>query len=152
MQSTLFMICGLPGSGKTTIAKQLENEHSALRFSPDEWILALHGHELERPERNAVRDPMEALQWSVAKRALSVGCNVVLDWGFWSKEERTKYRTEAESIGAKVKVIFLNVPLEELWKRISNRPESLKGTLHITQEELEEWSHMFEAPTPDELN
>jgi predicted kinase len=35
-------MCGLPGSGKTTLAKRLERERRALRFTPDDWIEALH--------------------------------------------------------------------------------------------------------------
>ena len=39
--ATLFLICGLPGAGKTTLAKQLERERPALRLTPDEWIAPL---------------------------------------------------------------------------------------------------------------
>ncbi len=98
MQAILYMIVGLPGSGKTTKAKQIESKQSALRFTPDEWILTLYGNDLDRPHRDAVRDPVEAIQWQVAKRVLSLGCNVVLDWGFWSHKERTKYREQAEAL------------------------------------------------------
>jgi predicted kinase len=38
---TLVVICGLPGSGKTTHARCLEQEMPALRFCPDEWMQAL---------------------------------------------------------------------------------------------------------------
>jgi len=151
MKPTLYLICGLPGSGKTTIAQKIELENSALRLTPDEWILALYGNDLDRPRRDAVRDPIEALQWQVAKRALSLNCNVVLDWGFWSQAERAKYRKEAEALGAQVKLVFLEVSINELWSRISQRAESSKGTLHITRPELDEWSATFEAPTKEEL-
>ncbi|WP_424949772.1 AAA family ATPase [Deinococcus sp.] len=40
---TLFLMVGLPGSGKTTLAKQLEQRHSAVRFTPDEWMMPLFG-------------------------------------------------------------------------------------------------------------
>jgi predicted kinase len=33
----LILICGLPGSGKTTLAKELEPGVPAIRLSPDEW-------------------------------------------------------------------------------------------------------------------
>ena len=39
--ATLFLICGLPGAGKTTLARQLEATHAALRLCPDEWIAPL---------------------------------------------------------------------------------------------------------------
>src|SRR4051794_7617325 len=101
-QPTLYLMVGLPGSGKTTKAKEIETEHFALRLNADEWTLALYGHDLDRLHRDAVRDPVEAVQWQVAKRALSLGCNVILDWGLWTRQERNKYREEAEALGASV--------------------------------------------------
>jgi hypothetical protein len=146
------MLVGLPGSGKTTRAKALEAEGCALRLTPDEWIVALYGDDLDRPHRDAVRDPVEAVQWQVAKRALSLGCNVVLDWGFWSQAERRDYRRQAEALGARVRVIFLDACTDELWTRISRRDESAGGTLGITKAELEQWSSMFEPPTDEEVS
>ncbi|MEK7765765.1 MAG: AAA family ATPase, partial [bacterium] len=37
----LIIVCGLPGSGKTTLAKRLEGQLGAIRFAPDEWMEAL---------------------------------------------------------------------------------------------------------------
>ena len=34
----LIIVCGLPGSGKTTHAKHLEAKLPAVRFCPDEWM------------------------------------------------------------------------------------------------------------------
>ena len=148
---TLYLMVGLPGSGKTTRAKALEAGDRALRLTPDEWIVSLYGGDLDRPHRDAVRDPVEAVQWQVAKRALSLACNVVLDWGFWSRAERTDYRSQAEALGTRVRVIFLDVCIDELWSRISRRDESAGGTLGITRSELEQWSTLFEPPTDEEL-
>ena len=150
-QPKLFMLVGLPGSGKTSRAKEIESEHSALRLTPDDWILTLYGNDLDRPQRDAVRTPIEKIQWQVAKRALKLGWSIVLDWGFWTKAERMDYRKQAEDLGAKVKVVFLDVPIEELWSRISGRTESAKGTLQISRKELERWLSTFEPPSEDEL-
>lgn len=141
---------GLPGSGKTTRAKEIESLHAALRLTPDEWIVALYGTDLDRTQRDAVRDPVEAVQWQVAKRALSLGCNVILDWGFWSHAERTEYRIQAEGLGARLEVVFLNADIEELWSRVSRRDEPTRGTLQITRSELERWSAMFEPPSQED--
>ena len=150
-QPVLYLMVGLPGSGKTTRAKEIEVEHNALRLSPDEWILDLYGHDLDRPQRDAVRDPVEALQWKVAQRAIGLGCSVVLDWGFWSQEERRSYGAQGEQLGATVQVIFLDAEIDELWARISQRDGSQQGTRHISREELEEWSTWFEPLTDESV-
>src|SRR6266446_5837561 len=85
---TLHLIVGLPGSGKTTLARRLEGELNALRFTPDEWIASLYGDGLTQAALDAARDPVEALQWRVASRALSLGLSVILDFGLWARLER----------------------------------------------------------------
>jgi predicted kinase len=97
---TLYLMVGLPGSGKTTRAREIEVAERALRLTPDDWIVALYGADLGRPQRDAVRDPVEALQWTVARRALTLGCDVILDWGFWSRQEREEYAAQAAALGA----------------------------------------------------
>ncbi len=150
-RATLYLLVGLPGAGKTTRAKEIEAAHAALRLTPDEWILALYGEDLDRPRRDAVREPVEGLQWAVAQRALALGCNVVLDWGFWGRAERDAYRARGEELGARVRTIALDAEIEELWARITRRAESTMGTLTISRAELDEWSASFEPPTADEL-
>lgn len=150
-RATLYMLVGLPGAGKTTRAKEIEAACAAIRLSPDEWYLALYGDDLDPALHVPARDPVEALQWQVAQRALALGCNVVLDWGFWLRAERAFYRTRAEALGATAELIFLDAPIEELWSRIAQREESLRGTLAISRSALEQWATLFESPTADEL-
>src|SRR5437763_15102647 len=68
---------GLPCSGKSTLARTLEHEHSALRLTPDEWQLRLFGQDAEAPEHNARHTLIETLQWEVASRALVGICLTV---------------------------------------------------------------------------
>ena len=39
---TLTLFCGLPGSGKTRIAKQLEQSAGAVRLCTDDWLTDIH--------------------------------------------------------------------------------------------------------------
>lgn len=151
--ATLFLICGLPGAGKTTLARELEVSENALRLCPDEWIAAILANPEDISELDRLRSPIEAIQWDVAKRAMSLGMNVILEWGFWSKQERDFYRTEARSLGASVRLHYLEAELDELWVRLEKRNSNLpSGTFKVTRENLEEWSRLFEPPTPDELS
>jgi predicted kinase len=151
--ATLILICGLPGSGKTTLAKQLEFSRPALRLSADEWIASLLADITNSVELDRLRTPVESIQWEVAQRALTLGINVVLENGFWSQDERARYRSQAEAIGAHVELIYLNVERDELWARISKRNENLpQGTFFIREDQLDLWLSWFEPPTADELN
>lgn len=150
--ATLFLICGLPGSGKTTLAKQLEYSIPALRLSPDEWIAPLLLDATDTAELDRLRSPIEAVQWNVAERLLTLGINVVLEWGFWSREERNYYRNQAEALGAQVQLRYLQVERDELWARLSQRNANLPaGTFVVTEAQLDLWSSWFEPPAADEL-
>ena len=151
--ATLFLICGLPGAGKTTLAKELEQCENALRLCPDDWIAQIIADVTDRAELDRLRDPVEAIQWDVARRALVLGVDVVLEFGFWSRAERERFRRGAEALGARVELRYLDVSKEELWARLSRRNADLPpGTFTVSREELDLWWDWFEPPTEDELS
>ena len=150
--ATLHLMVGLPCSGKSTLARTLEHEHSALRLTPDEWQLRLFGQDAEAPEHNARHTLIETLQWEVASRALALGINVILDYGFWAREEREDFRARAKQLGASSELHFLDVGEQELLRRLAQRnaqPSSL--AFHIPEEMMRPWIAFFQKPTPDEL-
>lgn len=150
--ATLHLICGLPGAGKTTLARQIESERPALRLCPDEWIAPLLKETDDAKELDRLRFPIEALQWEIAQRALALGVDVILEWGFWSREERDRLRASAEALGARAELHFLDVGREELWWRLSRRNANVPpGTFVVTRDQLDLWWSWFEPPTADEL-
>src|ERR1700753_3609188 len=92
----LIIVCGLPGSGKTTHAKRLERELRAIRFCPDEWITALGGGLWE----TNLRSPIEELQGKLAHDLLPLGHTVIIEWGTWARSERDALRVGAHAMGA----------------------------------------------------
>lgn len=147
--STLFLLIGLPGAGKTTLARRLEREQSALRLTPDEWMTPLFG----AGESSDKRWILESrLLWGMAARALTLGMNVILDYGCWAKEERDLFRSRAAELGVRFELHVLDVTLEELWRRVEARNHTLPlDTFPVTRAELEEWSGWYKAPDADEL-
>ena len=149
---TLHLIVGLPGAGKTTLARRLGRDFRALRLTPDDWITTLYGASPSQPVLDAARDPVERLQWEVAARTLELGVSVVLDFGFWSRDERELFRSRAAALGARTQVHALIVPLDDLWARVERRNLALPpGAFHVTRGQLEKWWSLFEAPSDDEL-
>jgi predicted kinase len=148
-RAVMVLIVGLPGAGKTTMARRLEAERDALRFTPDEWMEPLFGVSEDGGRRWVLESQ---LFWSVAGRALSLGVNVILDYGCWSETERDMFRNRAHELGARAEIVVLNPPLEVLWERLAARNAALpEGTFHISREELEEYNTRFQAPDAAEL-
>lgn len=153
--ATLYLMVGLPCSGKTTRAKQLEQKASALRLTPDEWHVKLFGHDTYGtydPDHDRRHSAIESMLWQVAARALSLRVNVILDFGFWAKEERDDYRSRARELGAGSEVIFMDVSDEELMKRVRNRNQNLTDEIHyIPEDMMKSWIGFFQRPDNDEL-
>jgi predicted kinase len=144
----LYLLVGLPGSGKTTKARQLEVEASALRLTPDEWMIPLFGRNVE-----AERDALEGRLIWIALRALQLHTNVILDFGFWSKDERSSLRWFAMKIGAKSQVIYLPIDPETQRNRVQHRfAETRDQTWPMNEEELTKWRAFFQEPDEAELH
>ena len=145
--ATLYLLVGLPGAGKTTKARQLEVEASALRLTLDEWMIPLFGR-----NDQAERDALEGRLIWIALRALELHTNVILDFGFWSKDERSSLRWIARQIGAKSQVIYLPIDRETQRKRVQMRfVEVPDQTWPMSEEELTQWRACFDEPDEAEL-
>ncbi len=151
--ATLHLMVGLPCSGKTTRAQTLEREQSALRLTTDEWHVRLFGQDASQPEHDARHGMIEAMLWNVASRALQLGINVILDFGFWAREEREDFRARAKRLGAGSEVHFLDVPENELLRRLEIRnSQRSEDSFHIPMGMMRPWIAFFQKPTPDELH
>jgi len=148
IEARLILICGLPGSGKTTLAKQLAPKLRAVRLCPDEWK-----HDLDLDyydEQRRVR--LEARLWRLGQELLGLGQSVILENGFWAREERDELRLAARALGVPVELRYLQVPVDELWRRLEIRNDRARpGTAPIKHEDLQQWARSFEAPDATEL-
>jgi hypothetical protein len=149
---TLHLTCGLPGAGKTTLAKQIERDAPALRLTTDDWLTRLiKADPADHPDAR-IRDALEQLLLETAIRALELGIDVVLDFGVWSRSERETFRARAAAVGARSELHVLDVPVDELVARLAARNASLPpGTYSITEEQLRSYVALFETPKADEL-
>ena len=146
--TTLFLIVGLPGAGKTTHAKHLAAEHAALRLTPDEWMTSLFGD----PQPAGKRDLLEGHLVSLALEALRLGTNVVLDFGLWGRDERSSLRWLARSVSASCEVVYLPVERTTQLERIRHRwTHTPTQTFVMTEEDVDRWRAQFQVPDAAEL-
>ena len=142
---TLIVICGLPGAGKTTHARRLEEQLGAVRFCPDEWILALDLNLYDEVRR----DKVEQFQWQMAKRLLTFGHTVLIEWGTWGRGERDRLRDEARAVGATTELHCLTAPIDVLFERVQRRGMEDPP---IKREDLVRWEKLIEMPAEQEFS
>src|SRR3954453_6823137 len=144
----LILTCGLPGAGKTTLATQLAAERSAVRLTKDEWLWALGSN----PWDEQTREKVEHELWRLAQEILRLGLSVILDFGLWARIERDEMRSAARSIGVAVELPFLDLPPDELWRRIEARNSQPPwDSCPIGRADLDGWLAIFEPPDAAEL-
>ncbi len=128
MSGRLVILCGLPGSGKTTVAQALEERRAArpglagavaapVGMSADDWMVALDVDLWDGGRRSRI----EALQWDVTQRLLTLGQVVLIEWGTWARAERDVLRMRTRELGASVELRYLAAGLDVLFERVQAR-------------------------------
>ena len=147
-EARLILICGLPAAGKTTLARQLAADRSALRLTQDEWLTALGSS----PWDEQTREKVDHQLWNLAQEVLRLGMSVVLDFGLWARIERDEMRSAARGLGVGVELHYLDVPTDELWRRIQARNSQPPWDSYpIRRADLDGWLLLFQAPDAAEM-
>lgn len=149
--ATAHLIYGYLGSGKTTFAKKLEQDLAAIRFSPDEWMSQLYG---SNPPAEHFAEYYQKIDGIITRywiNTLNRGVDVILDYGFWSRESRDRTRALVEAQGAAHKLYFLDCPESVQRERCRRRNSDLQGSLVIDDNTFEIFKSRFEPIGPDEV-
>jgi len=149
-RGTALLLHGFLGTGKTSLAKRLEEDRSAIRFSHDEWMSRLFGDDPPAAQFAVNAARVHQVMEQVWTRILRLGGTVVLDFGFWSRAERDRTRSLLSGLGADFVLYRLTCPDEVAWQRIERRNAQLDGSLHIAPATYALLKHRFEPLDADE--
>ncbi|MDQ1016383.1 putative kinase [Streptomyces afghaniensis] len=149
------LMAGLPGSGKTTLSRTL-TDRGFVRLCPDEEMYRRHGvygvdfprgtfPTLERPVLEDIALELREL--------LLAGHDVVVDHGFWTADDRARWRAIATDAGAAPMLVYLEASHEELWSRINKRNEDHAhdpNAIYFSESDLQRYRNRFFPPESDE--
>jgi predicted kinase len=146
----VIMMCGVAGSGKTTLAQQLEKQ-GYVRLSIDEEIWATNGRygidypveNYEKYKENAEKKLRNQLVELVQDKR-----QVVIDFSFWQRSRRNQYKRIIEEAGGEWKLFYLKVPPNDLRERLKLRSQRFdaNAAFTITEQILTDYLSGFEVP------
>jgi predicted kinase len=145
----LYLLAGLPGSGKSTDARTLEHA-GVVRVSIDEWIIDRHGQigvDYQVEDHIGLLGP--ALEWAhdCIVKELRRGVSVVFDHGLGSKEQRGEFKRLANDLGAGWRLCHFRVDVDDLVARLAERQHSNStSSMHITPDMLRYLASVYEEP------
>lgn len=151
----VYMTCGRICSGKSTYAKALSKEKKAVILSVDDITLALFGQQagdkldeyVERCERYFFDKSLEIV---------SLGINVILDWGFWTKRERSYAKGFYAANGVECEFHYIDIPDDEWKRRIDKRNKQTgrdgKCAYYVDEGLAKKADSIFERPDKSEID
>lgn len=148
---TVHLLHGFVGAGKTTFAKKLETEVNAVRFSPDEWMIALYGTNPPAEFFDEYYQRINKWIWVQIGRIVKTGVDVIYDTGLWKRADRDEVIAKVKALGAQPKLYALQAPFEVSRERVLKRTEEMpEGALVIDDNAIHLFWSKFEPLQDDE--
>jgi predicted kinase len=145
----VVMMCGMPGSGKSTYARALERR-GYTRLSIDEVVWKRIGRDaagLDPAEYDRLKSAAEDDLRDELIRLIKAAEPVVIDYSFWNRATRDRYKALIESHGGRWELIRLKASLETLRRRLAVRNQrNDANSVTISGELLERYFAAFEEP------
>ncbi len=116
----VIMTCGKICSGKSTYAQNLSKQLGAVILSIDELMLSVLGSDTGEMHDEYVRR-CEMYLYKKSAEIVAAGTDVILDWGFWTKKQRSFAREFYRELGIKCELHYITVSDDEWRKRIMRR-------------------------------
>lgn len=151
-QATLYLFCGKMAAGKSTLAKQLANDHNAILLVEDDLLSQLYPEEIiDIPSyiKYSWRLKM-AISDHICNLLLN-GISVVLDFPANTQNQRQWLRQLIERTNATHELHFIdatnNLCKQQLKKRSQDKPD---GAAFTSDAEFEAITKYFQAPKDTE--
>ena len=151
----VYLMCGKICSGKTTHANQLRTQHRAVVLSVDEITLALFGQDAG-DQHDTYVERAENYLYHKSLEILESGINVVLDWGFWTKQERDYARNFYGSRNVEHEFHYIDISDSEWEKCLRQRNrdvlERRTDAYYVDEGLAAKFASIFEKPDRSEID
>jgi predicted kinase len=147
----MLLCCGKVCSGKSTFAERMEKDFGFFNFSADEWMLRLYDPVTDRGVFVRQLNACKELIISISNKLLDHSQDVVLDFGFWKKTERSTLRDEIARKGHRALVVYFPIEYATQLEFMKNRQSvNPRDNYHFTEDDIKVLNQLFEEPDATE--
>lgn len=152
----VILICGKICSGKSYYARKLKEENNAVILSTDEATFDLINNE-QGEFYNIFAEKVNLYLRKKAVEIVRAGVNVILDWGFWTEQNRREISEYLAVNNVKFEWHYVDVDNLQWQKNIAERNKKIvEGNggcdFYIDNGLLEKVQSMFEIPPKNEID
>jgi len=144
------LMCGIAGAGKTTYALGLERAgHVRLSIDEEVWQrFGRYGIDYDPAQYASHSADAEAVLRRRLVELIGEGRDVVVDFSFWQRERRDRYKRIIEQAGARWRLIYLKAGPTLLRTRLDERSRRFdaNAAFPITEDVLAAYLDAFEEP------
>lgn len=151
MTPTLYLMCGISFSGKTTISKLISQKKGFIRIDLDEVKVELTGPGL--PDEQITQTQWDQIYQSMyrkIKTALTSGRSVVQDAGNFTRYERGLVKDVADNLGLKTITIFVDTPASLARQRLLQNRQN-QDRFNVSDDLFEAAVKEMEPPVSPEI-
>lgn len=120
MDAKVYIICGKICGGKSTYTKNLLQKIKAVNLSVDEITLALFGSHCGQMHDTYCERTQKYI-FNKSLQLVKSGINVILDWGFWQKEERDEEKQFFKTHNIPTELHYIDVSYERWQQNLEKR-------------------------------
>lgn len=151
----VYMICGKLCCGKTAYSQKLMKEKKAVILSVDEIMLSLYDHQLG-DKHEEISHKVQRLLYDKSLEIVRSGISVILDWGFWRREDRQLAKSFYSAHDVPYEFHYICIS-DELWHlNIQNRNKAVQNNetqAYFVDENLsKKCQALFDAPEDGEID
>lgn len=152
----VIAICGKICSGKSYYANQMKDKENAVILSTDEVTYDLIDNKQDE-YYNVFAEKVNKYLIKKAAEIVNAGCNVILDWGFWTKEDREATTKYFHQSGIDVEWHYIDIEPSRWKQLIEKRNTKIRdgnggSDFYVDEGLMEKILSKFEEPKRDEID
>ncbi|GKX66204.1 AAA family ATPase [Inconstantimicrobium mannanitabidum] len=151
----VILLCGKICSGKSYYTKLLKQNNNAVILSCDEILFDLSLNDVG-DRHDVLVEKVKQYFYKKTEEIIEVGVNVVLDFGFWSKQERNNISKYYLERNIDYEWHYIDISDEDWKKNIEERNQKVckseANAYYVDEGLLVKLNSLFEKPSTQEMD